>query len=168
MRDGPDTVELRVVTGPDGKPAAGRAVLVRRIAVAGTQSAGFDELVAERPVAVDRDRGMVAIRRPGRLVASFTTNSSGRVLSCRIRFVRPQSPAGVRVVVGRRYEGPERFDVISARTLVASRPRTARIRQELQDRGESCALLVDVDRAAAEGGVVLSDLRVLAKPSARS
>jgi len=167
MEGGLDTVELRVVD-PAGRPADDRTVLVRRVVVAGTTSVSFDELVAGPPLSIDRDRGTVSIRRPGRLVASFTTNSSGSELSCRIRFVKPRSRARVRVVVARRFEGPDRFDVISAKPLTASRPRTARIRQELTDRGESCALLVEVDRAAAEGGVVLSDLRVVAKPSARS
>ncbi len=62
--------------------------------------------------------------------------------------------------MARRYSGPDRYDVVSERTLRAERSPTARIRQELRDRQEPVALIVDVNPAAAAGGVVLDQLRV--------
>ncbi|HOC43442.1 MAG TPA: hypothetical protein PKJ99_10565 [Thermoanaerobaculales bacterium] len=164
LRPGPNRLELRLVDPRTGLDARGRTALVRRLAVAGDRAATFAGLAAQPAPAIDRERGTILIRRAGRLVAPFETPVSGSVLSGRVRFRDPIGDAWCRVTVARRYAGPDRFDVVSARTLHAARSRTARIRQELRDRNEPGALIVEVNPAAAAGGVVVEQLRVEVDP----
>jgi len=160
VRPGSNQVELEVVDARTGQQARGRTALIRRLALAVEGTAAFDELVAPPPLVVDRARGTILIRRSGRLAAPFSTLVSGSVLSGRVTFRAPAGDAWCRVTVARRYSGPDRFDVVSERTLRAERSPTGRIRQELRDRQEPVALIVDVNPAAAAGGVVLEELRV--------
>jgi LacI family transcriptional regulator len=46
-------------------------------------------------------------------------------------------------------------------------PPLTTVRQDLRDRGEPCAVLIEVNRDAAAGGVVVSELRVETGPRAR-
>jgi len=157
---GVNTVELEVVDARTGRAAAGRTALIRRLALAGAGTASFDDLTAQPPLVVDRARGSILIRRAGRVTAPFSTLVSGSVLSGRVTFRAPAGDASCRVTVARRYSGPDRYDVVSERTLRAEKSPTVRIRQELRDRQEPIALIVDVNPAAAAGGVVLDQLRV--------
>ena len=160
VRSGSNRVELEVVDPRTGREARGRTALIRRLALAGVGAASFDDLVAQPPLVVDRERGSVLIRRAGRVTAPFSTQVSGSVLTGRVTFRAPAADASCRVTVARRYSGPDRYDVVSERTLRPERSPTARFRQELRDRQEPVALIVDVDLAAAAGGVVLDQLRV--------
>jgi hypothetical protein len=157
-------VELKLVDARTGQEARGRTALIRRLALAGDEAAAFDELVKPPPLAIDRERGTVLIQRAGRFVAPFSTPRSGSVLSGRLRFRSPDDEAWCRVIVARRYAAPDRFDVVSERTLRAARSHTVKIRQELRDREEPVALIVDVSPAAAVGGVLLDELRVEVGP----
>jgi len=165
VRPGSNRLELRLADPRTGQGARGRTALIRRLALAGEEQATFDELVAQPALAIDREQGTVLIRGAGRLVAPFSTPVSGSALSGRVRFRAPASDAWCRVTVARRYAGPDRFDVVSVRTIHAAQSSTARIRQELRDREEPGALIVEVNRAAAEGGVVLQDLRIDVDPN---
>jgi len=164
VRPGSNRVELEVIDPRTDRAARDRTALIRRVALAGTGAASFDQLVAQPPPVIDRTRGTVLIRRSGRLTAPFSTLVSGSVLSGRVTFRAPAGDAWCRVTVARRYSGPDRFDVVSERTLRAERSPTARIRQELRDRQEPVALIVDVSPAAAAGGVVLEELKVEVGP----
>jgi len=161
---GPNQLELRLVDARTGEEARGRTALVRRFAAAGDGPASFDELVTPPPLTIDRERGTVLIQRAGRFVAPFSTPRSGSVLSGRLRFRNPGDEAWCRVIVARRYAASDRFDVVSERTLRAARSHTVKIRQELRDREEPVALIVDVSPAAAAGGVLLEKLRVEVGP----
>lgn len=163
-RPGPSQLVLRLVDARTGEEARGRTALIRRVALAGDGLAVFDELVTQPPLAIDYVRGTILIQRAGRLVASFSTPRSGSVLSGRLRFRSPGDEAWCRVVVARRYAAPDRFDVVSERTLHAARSHTVKIRQQLRDREEPAALIVDVSPAAAAGGVVLEELKVEVSP----
>ena len=157
---GPNQLELRLVDARTGEDARDRTALMRRFAVAGDGPASFDELVTPPPLTIDRERGTVLIQRAGRFVAPFSTPRSGSVLSGRLRFRNPGDEAWCRVIVARRYAAPDRFDVVSERTLRSARSHTVKIRQELRDREEPVALIVDVSPAAAAGGVLLEELTV--------
>jgi hypothetical protein len=157
-------LELKLVDARTGEDARGRTALIRRLAFASDGPAAFDELVTPPPLAIERERGTVLIQRAGRMVASFSTPRSGSVLSGRLRFRNPDDEAWCRVIVARRYAGPDRFDVVSERTLRAARSHTVKIRQELRDREEPIALIVDVSPAAAVGGVMLEELTVAVGP----
>jgi hypothetical protein len=160
VRSGSNRVELEVVDQRTGREARGRTALIRRLALAGVGTASFDDLVAQPPLVVDRERGSILVRRAGRVTAPFSTQVSGSVLTGRVTFRAPAGDASCRVTVARRYSGPDRYDVVSERTLRPERSPTARFRQELRDRQEPVALIVDVNPAAAAGGVVLDQLRV--------
>lgn len=164
VEPGRNVLELRILDSTDGRSAEGRAVVVRRIALSAEHEAAFAGLVATSALVVNRERGLVLVHRPGRLVAPFTTRTSGSLLRCRVRFRDPTAQSQCRVIVARRYAGPDRYDVVSDRTVIPSRKRGARIRQELRDRGERGALIVEVNREAAEGGLLLTELRVESRP----
>ncbi len=164
VRPGSNQVVLKVVNARTGRAAGGRTALIRRLALAGAEIASFDTLMAQPPLVVDHERGSIVVRSAGRLIASFANPVSGSVLSGRVTFRDPAGDAWCRVTVARRYSGPDRFDVVSERTLRAERSPTARIRQVLRDRQEPVALIVDVNPAAAVGGVVLEELRVDVDP----
>lgn len=157
-------LELKLIDARTGEEARGRTALVKRLALAGDGAAAVNELVTPQPLAIDHERGTVLIQRAGRMVASFSTPRSGSVLSGRLRFRNPDDEAWCRVIVARRYAGPDRFDLVSERTLRAARSHTVKIRQELRDREEPVALIVDVSPAAAVGGVVLEELTVEVGP----
>lgn len=167
LRERSNTVELGLIDPAGGGPVDGRTALVRRVGVAGADAATFVELVEGKSLAIDRGRGTVLIRRAGRLVVPFTTTVSGSVVGLRALFRNPGPQALCRVEFVRRFEGPDRFDVISRRTLTATRRPATRVRQDLRDRGEPCAVLIEVNRDAAAGGVVVSELRVETGPRAR-
>jgi hypothetical protein len=159
-RPGANQLELELVDARTGEEARGRTALIRRVALAGDGPASFDELVTPPPLTIDRERGTVLIQRAGRFVAPFSTPRSGSVLSGRLRFRNPGDEAWCRVIVARCYAAPDRFDVVSERTLRSARSHTVKIRQELRDREEPVALIVDVSPAAAAGGVLLEELTV--------
>jgi hypothetical protein len=157
-------LELKLIDARTGEEARGRTALVKGLAVAGDGAAAVNELVTPPPLGIYHERGAVLIQRAGRMVATFETPRSGSVLSGRLRFRNPDDEAWCRVIIARRYAGPDRFDVVSERTLRAARSHTVKIRQELRDREEPVALIVDVSPAAAAGGVVLEELTVEAGP----
>jgi hypothetical protein len=167
LRAGFNTVEMGLFDRAGRGPLEGRTALVRRVVVAGADATSFEELVTGRSLAIDRGRGTVLIRRAGRLVVPFTTTASGSVVGLRAVFREPGPQALCRVVFVRRFEGPDRFDVISRRTLTATRRPAARVRQDLRDRGEPCAVLIEVNRDAAAGGVAVSELLVETRPRSR-
>jgi hypothetical protein len=160
VRPGANSVELEVVDARTARAAPGRTALIRRRALTSEGAASFAELAALPPLVVDRSQGTVLVRRAGRLTAPFSPLVSGSVLSGHVTFRAPTGDAWCRVTVARRYSGPERFDVVSERMLRPGRSPTASFRQELRDRQEPVALIVDVNPAAAAGGVVLDELRV--------
>jgi hypothetical protein len=163
-RPGANEVDLELIDAGTGRAAEGRTALIRRLGLAAESAIAFDAIELQPALLVDREQGSVLIRRAGRFVASFSTPRSGSALSGRLRFREPDEAAWCRVVITRRYAGPERFDIVSERTLHASRSRTAKIRQELTDRQEPVALIVEVSPAAAAGGVLLDELNVEVSP----
>ena len=164
VRPGANVVGLEVVDVRTGRAAPGRTALVRRLALAAEGTASFAGLLGPPPLVIDRAQGTILVRRAGRLAAPFSAPVSGSVLSGRVTFSAPVADAWCRVTVARRYSGPERFDVVSERVLRPGRSPSARFRQELRDREEPVALIVDVNPAAAAGGVVLDRLRVEVDP----
>jgi hypothetical protein len=107
------------------------------------------------------------VRVEGRLIVPFEVPASGTSLELRYRFKKPDPDARVRMVVARRYAGPDRYDVARGVTVNASKRPTGRLRQVLRDRGESSALLVMVNAAAARGGFVIVEPRIVVRPGRR-
>jgi hypothetical protein len=161
---GDNRMELRIVDPRTGAGEESRTALVRRLAVAQDDSEGFPVPSQRAPLRFAADRRSVVVRVEGRLIVPFDVPASGTSLELRYRFEDPDPEARVRVVVARRYAGPNRYDVAQGVTLNASERRAGRLRQVLRDRGESSALLVMVNAAAARGGFVIVEPRILARP----
>lgn len=163
LRRGPNRVTLRVVRRSGGAPAEDRTMLVRRLALADSDRGSIDELGPGPALVVTPERGSVSIRRAGRLIVPFETTSSGSVVSLKLRLAGGRPSGRCRVVVARRFVDPTQLDIINERELDGERGRRMRVRQRIESRGESGAVLVEVDRAAAAGGAVLSELRLEAR-----
>ena len=163
LRRGPNLISLRIVRRPGGEPAEGRTLLVRRLVVTGADRRNIGELLSEPPLVVDHERETVAIRQAGRLILPFETPSSASVVSLKLRLSGPRPSGRCRVVVARRFVSPEQYDIVGERELDGTLSRRVRLRQRIESRGESSAVIVEVDPAAAAAGVVLSELRVEAR-----
>jgi hypothetical protein len=147
-------------------PAADRTLLVRRLALSDDTVEDIPEISSRRSMIVDLEAGTVVVRRAGRLVVLFQVSVGGSELAFRYRFRDPRPGGRADVTVGRRYAGPKRYDVVREIALAADKKTTGRFRQKLHDRGEPSVLFVDVNAAAAEGGFVVQDLKLVARPEA--
>lgn len=157
IRVGYNTLELKLVGQESTAGVAGRKVLLRRIGFAADATGGFPTPSKRPPLLMDPKARSIIVRRPGRLTLPFKVSAGGSSLSLRYRFRDPEPNAEARVVVGRRYVSPDRFDAMREWTLRPDQKVAGRLRQTLRDRGETGVLFVDVNSAAADGGFVLRD-----------
>ncbi len=158
VRIGGNSLELKLVDQASTLRESDRTLLLRRIGFAADATGGFPAPSNRSPVVVDQDARSIVVRRPGRLVVPFEVSTGGSSMSLRYRFRNPEPGSEARVVVGRRYLSPDRYDAMGEWTLRPDQKVTGRLRQTLRDRGETGALLVDVNPAAAANGFVLRDL----------
>ncbi len=164
IRAGDNRLEFLLVDPSGGAGDLGRTALIRRLAVAADNSGGFPAPQPEVAVRSDPDRGALVVLAEGRLTLPFEVPVSGSELEFRYTFRDPEPGARCRVVVGRRYSGPGRFDVVREEILDAGDRGSGGFRQVLQDRGEPSALVIHVNAAAAHGGFALRNPRIVARP----
>ena len=157
IRVGDNTLELKLLSQASPAGVAGRNVLLRRIGFAADTTGGFPTPSKRPPLLVNPDARSIVVCRPGRLILPFKVSAGGSSLSLRYRFRDPEPNSEARVVVGRRYVSPDRFDAMREWTLRPDQKVAGRLRQTLRDRGETGVLFVDVNSAAADGGFVLRD-----------
>jgi hypothetical protein len=162
---GRNRIQFRLSDPLSGAAGANRTALVRRLAVSLDDSQGFPAALRREPVRVVSDRESVVVRVEGQLALPFEVPASGSILKFRYRFRNPLPGAGAQVVVARRYGDPARFDVARSLVLDADDRRFGRIRHVLRDRGEPSALLIRVNAAAARGGFVIEEPRVVVRPA---
>jgi hypothetical protein len=164
IRAGDNRLEFRLVDPSSGADDLGRTALIRRLAVAADNSGGFPAPQPGVAVRSDLDGGTLVVLAEGRLTLPFEVTVSGSELEFRYTFRNPEPGARCRVVVGRRYSDPGRFDVVRKEILDAGGRGSGGFRQVLQDRGEPSALFVHVNAAAARNGFVLQNPRIDARP----
>ncbi len=157
---GRNSLDLELVDRDSTAGSPDRKLLLRRIGFTADSTGGFPTPFQRKPLTVDPDSGSVVVRRAGRITVPFEVLAGGSSLSLRYRFRDPEPGAQARVVVGRRYEGPDRFDIVREWTLRPGARVGGRLRQTLRDRGERGVVFVDVNSAAADRGFVLREVVV--------
>ncbi len=167
LHGGDNRLEFRLGNPSKDHSDVGRTALIKRLAVAADDSGGFPAQPPHRPARLTADGRSVVVTGEGRLTLPFEVPVSGSVLNFRFKFRSPEPGARCRVVVARRYSNPERFDVVREKTIAAGGRGAGRFRQVLRDRGESSALFVFVNAAAARGGFVLRDPTIIIRPNKR-
>jgi hypothetical protein len=161
---GVNRLQFRLVDPLTGDADTSRTALIRRLAVAHDGSGGFPTAPDRTPVRRSTDGRSVIVRVEGRLALPFEVPTSGSELRFRYLFRDPDPGASCRVIVGRRYSGPDRFDVVRERLLTADSRAAGGFRQVLRDRGESSALVFHVNAAAARGGFIVENPRIEVRP----
>lgn len=165
IRAGGNRLELRLPDSSRGAVAGGRSVLVRRLAISADDSGGLPPPRRSGLIRSVPGEGRLVIQGEGRLTLPFRVPVSGSELTFRYRFRDPLPGARCRVVVGRRYSDPQRFDLVREETLAADARAAGRFRQVLQDRGEPSALFLHVNAAAAGSGFVVEDPTIVIRPA---
>lgn len=153
---GDNRIELTLVAaGDEDRSAAGRTLLLRRLAVARAGGVDFRDLVHRRCLRLDGSRGRLLITAPGRLVMPFEVPRAGASLELRYHFRKPLSEAGCTLVVGRRYSNPDAVDVMTSRRLLPGPRGGGVVRVPLGHHTGASVLWLRADRAAADAGVML-------------
>jgi hypothetical protein len=161
LAPGRNEIRLELV-GPDSAaPAKDRTLLLQRLALTGEGANGIPSPDGRAPVAVNLDAGTLTVRRPGRLMLPFQLPMAGCELRFRYRFRGPRPDGRADVVVGRRFTEPGQFREVRSLTLDSGQKASGRFRQILHDRFEPNVLILDVNEAAAQRGLVIKDLKLV-------
>jgi hypothetical protein len=159
---GRNEIGFQLIEPHSEAPVSDRTLLVSRLALTGHRATEIPPLPTGSAFDVNGDPEKLSIRAAGRLIVPFHLSASGSTLEFRYRFRVPNPEAKANVTVGRRFTQEGHYRLVREKSLTAARQKTGKFRQILHDRFEPNVLIVDVNEAAAEGGFVITDLRLIA------
>jgi len=161
MIPGLNEITFALSDDPDGRGhAAGRTLVVRRMALVTRVDADLDEVFSRHSIKLNHDTGAVTIRSPGVLGMLFESPAPGYSLVVRYRFRAAVADAVCDAVVGRWYADPGAIDVMTRKRLTGSSVRKRRFRVHLGNHAGGSVLEMTVDQAAAEVGFEILEARL--------
>jgi glycosidase len=115
---GENRIELTLLTRQDPRqPAAGRYLVLRRLALAMDPAGDLKTIMRQRSVKLEPQVARLTIRAPGRLLIRFDLPNAGSFLSFDYCASRQDRSARARVGVGRRYDDLQAVDIMAERRL---------------------------------------------------